>query len=52
MARAQRTFLISFVVALVVIRWMLDVVSRKGFGLFAWWRIVVGVAGLVWLQMR
>lgn len=45
-------FLVSFAVALVVIRWMLDVVSRRGFGLFAWWRIVVGAAGLVWLQMR
>jgi undecaprenyl-diphosphatase len=45
-------FVVSFVVAIVVIRWMLDVVSRQGFALFAWWRIVVGVAGLAWLAAR
>jgi undecaprenyl-diphosphatase len=45
-------FGVSFVVAIVVIRWMLDFVSKRGFALFAWWRIVVGVAGLAWLAMR
>ena len=45
-------FVVSFVVAVVVIRWMLDFVSKRGFALFAWWRIAVGVAGLAWLAMR
>ena len=45
-------FLVSFVVALVVIRWMLDVVAKRGFALFGWWRILVGGAGLALLAMR
>jgi len=45
-------FVVSFVVAIVVIRWMLDVVTKRGFALFGWWRIVVGGAGLAWLAMR
>ena len=45
-------FVVSFLVAIVVIRWMLDVVSKNGFALFGWWRILVGGAGLIWLQTR
>ena len=45
-------FVVSFVVALVVIRWMLDVVTKRGFALFGWWRIAVGGAGLAWLATR
>jgi undecaprenyl-diphosphatase len=45
-------FVVSFLVAIVVIRWMLDVVTKRGFALFAWWRIVVGAAGLAWLATR
>ena len=36
--------------ALVVVRFLLDFVSKHGFGPFAWWRIVVGVVGLALLQ--
>jgi undecaprenyl-diphosphatase len=43
-------FVVSFLVAIFVIRWMLDVVTKRGFALFSWWRIVVGAAGLAWLQ--
>jgi undecaprenyl-diphosphatase len=43
---------VSFIVAIVVIRWMLEVVTKRGFALFGWWRIVVGAAGLAWLAMR
>lgn len=45
-------FVVSFVVALVVIRWFVDVVSRHGFAPFSWYRIVVGSAALVWLLAR
>jgi undecaprenyl-diphosphatase len=40
-------FAVSFVSGAVVIRTMLDFVARHGFAPFAWWRIVVGAAGLL-----
>jgi undecaprenyl-diphosphatase len=36
----------AFVSALVVVRWLLDYVSRRGFALFGWWRIAVGSVAL------
>ena len=42
-------FVVSFVVALVVIRWFIGIVSKRGFAPFAWYRIVAGAAALVWL---
>ena len=45
-------FVVSFVVALVVIRWFIGIVSRMGFAPFAWYRIVVGTAALAWLLLR
>ncbi len=42
-------FVAAFFAALVVVRSFLDYVSRRGFALFAWWRIVVGAAGLAGL---
>ncbi|HEX6375945.1 MAG TPA: undecaprenyl-diphosphate phosphatase [Allosphingosinicella sp.] len=45
-------FAVSFVVALLVIRWFLGIVTRYGFAPFAWYRIVIGTIGLVWLGMR
>jgi undecaprenyl-diphosphatase len=45
-------FVVSFVVALVVIRWFIGIVSKRGFGPFAWYRIVAGGAALVWLMAR
>jgi undecaprenyl-diphosphatase len=44
-------FVVSFVAALFVVRSLVGYVSRHGFMLFAWWRIVVGVVGLlgIWL---
>ncbi|WP_257549165.1 undecaprenyl-diphosphate phosphatase [Sphingopyxis sp. DBS4] len=44
--------LVSFVVAWAVIKAFLAVVTRYGFGPFAWYRIVVGVAALAWLAVR
>ncbi len=45
-------FVTSFVVAVVVIRWFIGIVSRRGFAPFAWYRIVVGAAALAWLTLR
>jgi undecaprenyl-diphosphatase len=42
-------FVVAFVVALLVIRWFIGLVSRRGFAPFGWYRIVVGAAALVWL---
>ena len=42
-------FVAAFVSGVFVVRGLLDYVSRKGFALFGWWRIVVGAAGLAWL---
>ena len=45
-------FVVSFVVALLVIRWFVGIVSRYGFGPFAWYRIAVGTVALIWLGMK
>jgi undecaprenyl-diphosphatase len=45
-------FLVSFVVALVVIRWFIGIVTRYGFAPFAWYRIVAGSLALIWLLAR
>jgi len=45
-------FVVSFLVALIVIRWFLNIVSRHGFAPFAWYRIAVGTAALIWLLAR
>jgi undecaprenyl-diphosphatase len=42
-------FIAAFGAALLVVRTLLDFVSRHGFTPFAWWRIVVGTAGLIGL---
>lgn len=39
-------FVAAFVVAVVVVRGLLDFVSRRGFAIFGWWRIVVGSMAL------
>ena len=39
-------FVTSFLAGVVVVRYLLDFVSRHGFAPFAWWRIVVGGMGL------
>ncbi len=38
-------FVVAFLAALIVVRGFLGFVSRHGFALFAWWRIVVGAIG-------
>jgi undecaprenyl-diphosphatase len=39
-------FVAAFVMAVIVVRHLLDYVSRHGFALFAWWRLIVGGVGL------
>ncbi|MDN2567091.1 undecaprenyl-diphosphate phosphatase [Aquibium sp. A9E412] len=39
-------FVTAFITALFVVRSLLDFVSRRGYALFGWWRLVVGSVGL------
>ncbi len=45
-------FVVSFVVAIVVVKAFVHYISRHGFAPFAWYRIAVGAAALAWLLMR
>lgn len=45
-------FIVSFLVAWAVVKAFLAVVTRYGFGPFAWYRIAAGIAALLWLGMR
>lgn len=40
-------FTVAFVSAVLVVKWLLDYVSRHGYALFGWWRIAVGCVTLV-----
>jgi undecaprenyl-diphosphatase len=42
-------FVVSFIVAILVIRWFVGIVSRHGFAPFAWYRIIAGSIALIWL---
>ena len=44
-------FAVSFVCAWIVVKTFLGYVQRHGFGLFAWWRVVVGSLGLILLAL-
>ena len=44
-------FVVSFITALVVVITFLNYVTRNGFTLFAWWRVIVGTLGLIALAM-
>src|SRR5205085_2484397 len=44
-------FVVAFIAALFVVRRLVDFVSRHGFGVFAWYRIVVGAIALVALAI-
>ena len=44
-------FVAAFVVAVIVVRSLLAYVSKRGYALFGWWRLVVGSAGLVALMI-
>jgi undecaprenyl-diphosphatase len=44
-------FVVSFITALVVVKTFLNYVTRNGFTLFAWWRVIVGTLGLIALAL-
>jgi undecaprenyl-diphosphatase len=44
-------FVVSFVTAIIVVKTFLNYVTRHGFTLFAWWRVIVGTLGLIALAM-
>jgi undecaprenyl-diphosphatase len=44
-------FVVSFICGWFVVKTLLGYVSRHGFALFAWWRIVVGALGLIALTL-
>jgi len=44
--------LISFIVAIIVVKAFLAIITRYGFGPFAWYRIIAGGAALAWLAAR
>ena len=44
-------FVVAFIVAVLVVRWVLDYVSAHGFALFGWWRIIVGTVALSLLSL-
>ncbi len=41
-------FIVAFLAAVLVIKPFISFVQKRGYGFFALWRVVVGVAGLVW----
>lgn len=45
-------FVVSFIVAIVVVKAFVHYISRHGFAPFAWYRIVAGAVALAWLLAR
>ena len=45
-------FVVSFVVAVLVIKWFVGIVSKHGFAPFAWYRIIAGAVAIAWLSLR
>lgn len=43
-------FITAFIAGVFVVKYLLDYVSKHGFSLFAWWRILVGALGLIGLH--
>jgi undecaprenyl-diphosphatase len=39
-------FIVAFVVGVIVVRYVLDFITKNGFAPFGWWRIIVGGIGL------
>jgi undecaprenyl-diphosphatase len=45
-------FVCAFVSAVIVVRGLLSFVSRRGYAVFGWWRIGVGVVALIGLAAQ
>lgn len=39
-------FVVAFVTAVIVVKWVLNYISRNGYALFGWWRIIIGSVAL------
>jgi undecaprenyl-diphosphatase len=44
--------IVSFVVAVVVVKAFVSIIQRYGFAPFAWYRIIAGSVALIWLAVR
>ena len=44
-------FVMAFITGVLVVRWLLNFVSRRGYALFGWWRIIIGTLALVALTL-
>ena len=44
-------FAAAFIVAVLVVRWVLAYVGKNGFAVFGWWRIIIGSLALVALGL-
>ncbi len=44
-------FIAAFVAAVLVVRWLLGYVSKHGYALFGWWRIIVGSLAFLALSL-
>ena len=44
-------FVVSFITAIIVVKTFLSYVTRHGFVVFAWWRVIVGTLGLIALAL-
>ena len=44
-------FVVAFVTGVIVVKWLLSFISRHGYGLFGWWRIIIGGVALVALSL-
>jgi undecaprenyl-diphosphatase len=44
-------FVVAFVAAVLVVKWLLGYVSRNGYALFGWWRIIVGSFAILGLWL-
>lgn len=44
-------FIVAFLTAVFVVKWVLSYVGRYGYAVFGWWRIIVGLAALIGLSL-
>lgn len=44
-------FAVAFLTALFVVKWVLSYIGRKGYAVFGWWRIIIGIAALAALSL-
>lgn len=44
-------FGLAFITGVIVVKWLLGYISRHGYALFGWWRIIVGAVALAALSM-